>query len=367
MSGLVKAKTYDWKDSNMALFGSDTDKQVKKESAETEPAWEGAGQAVGLKVWRIKAFEVESVPEEEYGEFYKGDSYIILNTYQKPDSDALLYDVHFWIGESSSQDEYGTAAYKTVELDTLLDDKAVQHREVQGCESETFLSYFDDKFEMLNGGHASGFRHVDPVEYQPRLLCIQYTNGKAVANEVQFSKCAINSDDVFIFDSGTRLVQLNGSKSAYQEKTKAAQLMSKFSSERPEADKLVADEGDSDYRKCVDSLGDDGPEEKVSTDDGEVEEPVLLKVTDEDGSIGTEPVKTGGITMDDFSSDAVFLLHVKRDCFVWVGNDASIGEKRNGMAHASKYLQSVGKPFHRISVRKESDENNASIEAALAA
>ncbi len=32
----------------------------------------------------------------------------------------LLYDVHFWIGAESSQDEYGTAAYKTVELDTLV-------------------------------------------------------------------------------------------------------------------------------------------------------------------------------------------------------------------------------------------------------
>jgi len=28
MAGLRKAKKYDWKDSNMALFGSDTDRQV---------------------------------------------------------------------------------------------------------------------------------------------------------------------------------------------------------------------------------------------------------------------------------------------------------------------------------------------------
>lgn len=32
----------------------------------------------------------------------------------------LKYDLHFWIGQHSTQDEYGTAAYKTVELDTLV-------------------------------------------------------------------------------------------------------------------------------------------------------------------------------------------------------------------------------------------------------
>ena len=41
------------------------------------------------------------------------------------------------------KDEYGTAAYKTVELDTLLDDAAVQHREVQGHESQAFKDYFE--------------------------------------------------------------------------------------------------------------------------------------------------------------------------------------------------------------------------------
>ena len=31
MAGLRKAKKYDWKDSNLALFGSDTEKSVRKE------------------------------------------------------------------------------------------------------------------------------------------------------------------------------------------------------------------------------------------------------------------------------------------------------------------------------------------------
>merc|ERR1711976_54053 len=108
-----------------------------------EPAWQGAGQEEGLKIWRIVKFQVTDWPKEDYGHFYTGDSYIILNTYKpKPTSELLAYDVHFWIGTQSTQDEYGTAAYKTVELDTYLDDAAVQHREVQGHESERFQKCF---------------------------------------------------------------------------------------------------------------------------------------------------------------------------------------------------------------------------------
>ena len=69
--------------------------------------------------------------------------YFRSQTYKPdPDSDKLAWDLHFWIGKHSTQDEYGTAAYKTVELDTFLDDGPVQHREVQGHESQRFKSYF---------------------------------------------------------------------------------------------------------------------------------------------------------------------------------------------------------------------------------
>ena len=54
----------------------------------------------------------------------------------------MQYDLHFWIGKYSTQDEYGTAAYKTVELDTLLDDKPVQHREVRLATFLVILGFY---------------------------------------------------------------------------------------------------------------------------------------------------------------------------------------------------------------------------------
>ena len=70
-------------------------------------------------------------------------SYLTQTYKPKENSELLAWDLHFWIGKYSSQDEYGTAAYKTVELDTYHDPGPEQHREVMGFESEAFKSYFD--------------------------------------------------------------------------------------------------------------------------------------------------------------------------------------------------------------------------------
>lgn len=113
------------------------EKRVREHAGDKESAWEEAGKSVGIQIWRIEKFKVVPWPKENYGTFYSGDSYIILSvrnelvlffkknngfydkqTFKKdPNSDDLFYNLHFWLGDETTQDEAGTATYKTVELD----------------------------------------------------------------------------------------------------------------------------------------------------------------------------------------------------------------------------------------------------------
>lgn len=77
------------------------------------------------------------------------------------------------------QDEAGAAAIKTVELDAVLGGRAVQYREVQGHETQKFLSYFKPCIIPQEGGAASGFTHVEAEEHKIRLFVCK---GKHVVN-----------------------------------------------------------------------------------------------------------------------------------------------------------------------------------------
>lgn len=98
----------------ICVVGSELDKQIKETAARDAADWEGIGDKPQLRVWRIEKFAVTPWPEDRYGEFHKGDSYIVLNSYRKGSSDALNHDIHIWIGSESSQDEYGTAGKKRI-------------------------------------------------------------------------------------------------------------------------------------------------------------------------------------------------------------------------------------------------------------
>ncbi|OAF71901.1 Actin regulatory protein CAP-G [Intoshia linei] len=293
-------------------------------------------------------FKVEKVALNDYGSFYNGDSYIILNAF-KNESDRIEYDVHFWIGKYSTQDEYGTAAYKTVELDNYLDDVPIQHREVQNHESSLFLSYFKS-LTIMRGGTDSGFRHVGAKEYIPRLLHFSGLHKNILVKEIPKNYKLIKHDDVYIFDKGKEIIQWNGTDCNKDEKFKALRFIGEIKMERNASSKVIDDNPheNKEFFSMLTENDEDEIDHKINIDE---KSNVLYRISDASGNIVVEKVKEGvTITKDNIDDMDVFILDKASSLYVIKGKNASNMEKKMGLAHAHNFLKDSQNPYKSITV-----------------
>jgi len=315
---------------------------------------------------------VKSWPKEQYGSFYSGDSYIVLHTYKKKDGNALQWDVHFWLGKFTTQDEAGTAAYKTVELDDLLGGAPIQHREVQEYESDLFLSYFNNQIKIMDGGVETGFKHVEPEKYVPRLLHVKGKRKIRVA-QVPMERASLNSGDVFILDNGLQLIQWNGSKAGPAEKAKGAQVCRALDDERKGKPVItVIEEGDRDDAAFWNHLGGKGPIKSADEGGSDLEaekgdEKRLFQLSDASGKMTFKEVGRGAtVKRRLLDSNDVFILDTGAEVFAWIGRGASPEEKKKALGFAQQYLKDFNRPsFLPIARILEGGENEV-FEAAWA-
>jgi len=345
----------------MANYGSKEHIDARKKAAQSEKEFVGAGIKVGLEIWRVENrrtkadtpdFGVKRWPKEEYGSFYSGDSYLILNTYKVKvdgkETDKLAWDVHFWLGKDSSQDEIGVAAYKAVELDDLLDDGPVQHRETQGNESALFQSYFKG-IHYMEGGIASGFRHVKPDEYKPRLFQVRRTRKTVRATEVAVTAKSLNNGDVFILDAGLQVFMFMGEHANAFEKMKGGALASNIVSSRQGKAKFFPETND-DFWKILGGTAKDVQPASEDAEEDERDRPLdadkvkLFRLSDSTGKIVFSKEAEGRITEDQLDSNDVFIVDCNIQIFVWVGKGASASEKSQCMKMAMDYLTSQKRP-----------------------
>lgn len=364
---MLRQKKFNIAETNIANIGSEIDKKAREGAGKTEAAWKDAGKSVGLQIWRIENFKVVPIAKENHGKFFKGDSYIILNTYNPKGQQTLNYDLHFWLGTETTQDEAGTAAYKTVELDDVLGCKPIQHREVEGFESPLFLSYFP-VFLLRDGGAESGFKTVKPQEYRPRLLHLKGTARHVVVKEVPLSHTSLNKGDVFILDAGLKIYQWNGSKSSGAEKVKGAEVCRFIDADRKGLPTVtVFAETDGDLGPFWAALGGQGPikeAEEGGADKVARSEKSLYRLSDANGTLTFTEVAKSQIKRSSFDTKDAFVFDTGYEVFAWVGKEASVGERRGALQYAQDYLAKYGRPLHlpitRVVEGGESDAfNNA--------
>lgn len=363
-------------DSNLANIGSEEDIAVRQAAAGTEVNWEDAGTLEGIQIWRVenvtvrqnngdngdenegelavcRKFGINPWPKDRYGEFYSGDSYIILQT-RKDDgtySDGFIYDIYFWIGSESSQDEYGVAAYKSVELDDKLGSLPVQHREVQYYESDNFVGCFPQGLRYLDGGIDSGFRSVGvdsgslDFKVPQRLYHVHKNNGVTKCTQVQASYDSLNHGDAFILDTGTVIYTWFGNSCSPFEKNKAAEVAHNLTIQR-NGETIKDEDVDDDHEEFWTALG--GKKDydiKEESDfqgysDQERIESKMYILSDVDSILHIEECP---LVVSNLASDDVCLIDTGKTVFVWIGNGSSLREQSQAMLLAQRIIGSVAR------------------------
>ncbi|KAJ4875302.1 Villin-5 [Raphanus sativus] len=310
-----------------------------------DQALQGCGQKSGLEIWRIEDLKPVAVPKESHGKFFTGDSYIVLKTTASR-SGSLHHDIHYWLGKDSSQDEAGSVAVMTVELDSALGGRAVQYREVQGQETEKFLSYFKPCIIPQEGGFASGFNHVKPEEHQTRLYICK---GKHVVR-VPFARSTLNHDDVFILDTESKIFQFSGSKSSIQERAKALEVVQyikdtyhdgKCEIAAVEDGRLMADAEAGEFWGLFGGFA-PLPKKPAVNDDQTAESDGIKLFSVEKGK--TEPIEAESLQKELLDTNKCYILDCGLESFVWKGRGTSIDQRKSASQAAEEFLPLSERP-----------------------
>ncbi|XP_059390518.1 advillin-like isoform X1 [Carassius carassius] len=322
----------------------------------------------GLQIWTISKMKMVPVPEQAYGNFFEGDCYIILNV---SNSTTQSTDIHYWIGNTSSQDEQGAAAIYVTQLDKYLGGSPVQHREVQGCESAKFKSYFKNGLLYKKGGTGSGFTHVETNMFNiQRLLHVKGTK-HVTAREVELSWSSFNLGDIFLLDLGKAIIQWNGPQSNKQEKMKAILLAQDIRDRErggraqigvieggqeeasPELMKIMISVLGHRTGHLKESIPDDKP------DQNQTSIVKLYHVSDASGQLMLQEVATSPLTQDLLnSSDCYILDQGGSSIMVWKGKGASDEERRSALSRAVGFIKAKNYPSNtKVEVMSEGGES----------
>uniref|UniRef100_A0A8B9LXM9 Villin-like n=1 Tax=Astyanax mexicanus TaxID=7994 RepID=A0A8B9LXM9_ASTMX len=279
--------------------------------------------------------------------------------------DTQSMDIHYWIGNGSSQDEQGAAAIYVTQLDEYLGGSPVQHRDVQGYESAKFRGYFKQGIIYKKGGVASGFKHVESNVYN--ILRLLHVKGKknVTATEVEVSWKSFNSGDVFLLDMGKSIVQWNGPQSNRGERLKGCLLAQDIRDrERGGRARIGVVEGDREEASSelikmmisvlgqrTGSLRDAVPDD--TPDQFQVSHVKLYQVSDTSGQLMVQEVASSPLTQDLLHSEDCYIADVGGlSLAVWKGKKATVEERRAALERAVvSFMTSANTLIHVVQGR----------------
>lgn len=300
---------------NLELFGSELETKIKQASSQGEEAWLNIDvNNIGFYIWKVENFRIKPISIANYGTFYEGDSYIIL-CIQKDRNNKLEYIIHFWLGQKTTLDEMGTAAYKTVELDTFLHGKAIQIRETQNNESDLFRSHFTQGIIYKLGGVESGFKKVEAFDYN-NFAPLLYRVHNNSYTQVPLIMSSVTEDDVFVLDNGLSVYIYMGKNSSHKERLLGEYAATNIQGSRKNC--LVYEI--SNANNLFDNI--------ILNQETQYCIEKLYKIQEIDNVTSVVEIQ-GPITYESFDTNDAYTFTVPHTTFVWIGKNSSFKEMLN--------------------------------------
>ncbi|KAG7272468.1 hypothetical protein CRUP_009020, partial [Coryphaenoides rupestris] len=301
-SAIFKHLFKSWNEKNQTQgLGStySTGKIAKVEQHSNTPAVT-QGCALPGQVWRIEQVELAEVNPSTYGQFYGGDCYLVLYTYQR--SNRPQYILYMWQGRHATRDEITACAYQAVNVDNQFNGAPIQVRVVMGKEPRHFLAIFKGKL----------------IIFEVRLV-VEPAN--TLATEVPARASSLNTNDVFLLrtDAGC-----NGDE----------RLMGKAMS-----DGQAGGDGSPGACRVLVALGGKAPyaSDKRLQKEEPLHAPRLFECSNQTGCF--QMTEVDDFTQTDLDEEDVMLLDTWEEVFLWIGSSANQHETQEACNSAREYLR----------------------------
>ncbi|XP_056289651.1 villin-1 isoform X2 [Pseudoliparis swirei] len=284
-----------------------------------------------VKVWRIEDLEVAEVNPNTYGQFYGGDCYLVLYTYEI--SNRRHHILYMWQGRHATKDEITACAYQAVNIDNKYNGAPVQVRVVMGKEPRHFLAIFKGKLIIFEGG--TGRPGVVIPEQGARLFQVRGTNElNTKSTEVLARAASLNTNDVFLLKTN-HICYLWYGKGCSGDERVMGRAMSDVLSKQ---DKQVVMEGQEPAELWV-ALGGKAPyacDKRLQVEEPP-HSPRLFECSNQIGQFRMTEVED--YAQGDLDEEDVMLLDTWEEIFFWVGNLANQYETKEAWNSAQEYLR----------------------------
>uniref|UniRef100_A0A3Q4BNU7 Gelsolin-like domain-containing protein n=1 Tax=Mola mola TaxID=94237 RepID=A0A3Q4BNU7_MOLML len=289
---------------------------------------DGSGK---VQIWRVEGNDKAPVDQSTYGQFFGGDCYLVLYTYNLGGREKHI--IYTWQGLKSSQNERGASAVLTIKMDNSMGGVATQVRVTQGKEPPHLVSLFKEKPLVIHMGGTSQ-KSGESKPGSTRLFHIRQSTNKATrAVEVEPITSSLNTNDVFVLKSPQSQWLWKGKGKTPEEMAAAKYVATLLGGPITEVEETK--EPDNFWA----ALGGKGEYQTSQTLQKTIKPPRLFACSNKTGKLIAEEVP-GEFSQMDLATDDMMIMDTWDQIFIWVGKDANETERTGSYKIAEDYLES---------------------------